>query len=97
MLSEAVELMQEQSGRRGVWLEVNCPAGLPKVAGDRDRLHQVMLNLIDNAIKYTPREGHVTVEARDPASLNGRSANPARGAGDRRHGRGNSGGATSRA
>jgi len=76
VLSEAAELMQEQAGRRGLRLEVNCPQGLPKVAGDRDRLHQVMLNLIDNAIKYTPREGHVTVEAREAADANGAGAKP---------------------
>src|SRR5208283_2840637 len=76
VLSEAAELMQEQAGRRGLRLEVNCPDGLPKVSGDRDRLHQVMLNLIDNAIKYTPREGRVTVEARAWAESNGTAAKP---------------------
>ena len=76
VLSEAAELMQEQAGRRGLRLSVNCPEGLPKVAGDRDRLHQVMLNLIDNAIKYTPREGRVTVEAREVADSNGAAPKP---------------------
>ncbi len=76
VLSEAAELMQEQAGRHGLHLEVKCPPGLPKLAGDRDRLHQVMLNLIDNAIKYTPREGRVTVEARAAASANGANAKP---------------------
>jgi two-component system phosphate regulon sensor histidine kinase PhoR len=76
VLSEAAELMQEQAGRRGLRLEVKCPPGLPKLAGDRDRLHQVMLNLIDNAIKYTPREGRVTVEAREAAGANGANAKP---------------------
>ncbi|HUY26286.1 MAG TPA: ATP-binding protein [Candidatus Binataceae bacterium] len=70
VISEAVELMRESARREGVSLEVECPADLPRVAGDRDRLHQVMVNLLDNAIKFTPRDGRVTVSAA-PASLGG--------------------------
>jgi len=39
------------------------PDVLPSVLGDRDRLEQVVVNLIDNAIKYTPSGGRVTISA----------------------------------
>jgi len=67
VLEEAAELMREQARRSGVILEVKCPQDLPEVPGDHDRIHQVMLNLLDNAIKYTPRGGAVTATARVPA------------------------------
>jgi two-component system phosphate regulon sensor histidine kinase PhoR len=72
VIEEAVELMREQADRRGVSLALRCPEDLPLIAGDKDRLHEALLNLLDNAIKYTPRGGHVTAEARAPAAQTGR-------------------------
>ena len=45
---------------KGVELEVNAPS-MPEIAGDGDRLVQVVDNLISNAIKYTPAGGKATV------------------------------------
>jgi signal transduction histidine kinase len=45
---------------KGVSLEVNAPR-MPEVAGDGDRLAQVITNLVSNAIKYTPSGGKVSV------------------------------------
>jgi two-component system phosphate regulon sensor histidine kinase PhoR len=74
LFDEAIELMGEQAERQGVALELQCPDGLPALIGDHDRLYQVLINLLDNAIKYTPRGGHVTVSARklDQAEINGK-------------------------
>ena len=41
----------------------NLSSGMPKVRGDRDRLAQIFINLIDNAIKFNKPEGSVEISA----------------------------------
>ena len=47
----------------GLSLHVRMPHDLPEIQGDRARLEQVFTNLMENAIKFTPPQGEVTVSA----------------------------------
>lgn len=51
----------EQSGRT---LKARVPDTLPKVKADRDRVGQVLMNFVSNALKYSPNGGDVVVSAR---------------------------------
>jgi signal transduction histidine kinase len=63
-VARAVDLYREVAEAKSVALRFN-PADVP-VLGDRVRLEQVAANLMDNAVKYTPRGGQVVVDlARD--------------------------------
>ena len=46
----------------GIQLDVRAPDDAPSIAADPDKTRQVLTNLIDNAVKYSPDGGHVTVE-----------------------------------
>jgi signal transduction histidine kinase len=60
---EAIDLYADEAEDKGLTLTSVVPAGLTLTA-DRTRLRQVLANLIENAVKYTPAGGRITVDAR---------------------------------
>jgi PAS domain S-box-containing protein len=63
ILEETRELFEGRARERGIALAVSAAAGLGTVMGDHDRLVQVLSNLVDNALKFTPPGGHVELAA----------------------------------
>lgn len=65
VLERAAAKMAPQAAARGLVLRVEPPGGdVPAVRADPDRLEQVLINLLDNAIRFTPEGGTVTLSAR---------------------------------
>jgi two-component system phosphate regulon sensor histidine kinase PhoR len=52
-----------KASRKQITLEIEVPPGLPAVRGDAGLLRDVLQNLLDNAIQYTPECGHIRVTA----------------------------------
>jgi signal transduction histidine kinase len=62
LAAEVVALYEDTAEDAGVSLRADVPAEL-SVPADRDRLRQALANLVDNAVKYTPRGGRVDLAA----------------------------------
>jgi signal transduction histidine kinase len=61
IMHEVAELYDPIAENRNVHLEIHAPHP-EKVRGDRDLLFEAIANLVDNAIKFTPDDGHVELE-----------------------------------
>lgn len=59
----AVSMTRSVAGKKHVGLEVGVDTRIPFVYGDPDRILEVLINLIDNGIKFTPSGGAITVQA----------------------------------
>lgn len=68
LVSAAVEAARPAFTTKGVGLAADTEPGPPRVLVDADRLHEVLTNLIDNALRHTPAGGQVTVAARQRGS-----------------------------
>ena len=64
LVSATLARLRTFADRQGVTLRAAVPDDLPAVRGDEERLGQLLVNLLHNAIKFSPRGGSVTVSAR---------------------------------
>jgi signal transduction histidine kinase len=64
VVEQVVASLRGKVEEKGLSLAVNVPADLPPVQADRDRLIQILTNLVSNAHQYTHSGGSITVAAR---------------------------------
>jgi signal transduction histidine kinase len=67
-VNEVARLFGEQFAAKEQSLLVDIDPSLPRVLADPGRLAQILVNLLSNANKYTPRNGRITVTAREDAA-----------------------------
>jgi signal transduction histidine kinase len=68
LLEECVEIMQTKAEENNLLLKLEIPADMPTIKGDRDKIKQVVLNLISNAVNYNKPSGSITVSAYSSSS-----------------------------
>ena len=63
LVQTTIKRLSPQATAKRIRLRSSLPADLPHILADEDRITQVLVNLVANAIQYTPEDGEVTISA----------------------------------
>ena len=69
LVRETLSILESESGRKTLSIEVDLAAEQPHVCADHSRLKQVIWNVLKNAIKFTPADGRITLQTRNRDGL----------------------------
>jgi signal transduction histidine kinase len=64
LVRDVVALFEPAAEEKSIAIETTVDAGVPEIDIDRERIHQVLYNLITNALRHTPEKGRVLIELR---------------------------------
>ena len=62
--AHSARLLEKSAATKAITVETHVPEALPRILGDSRAVNQVIINLLNNAIKFTPKQGHVLLSAR---------------------------------
>ncbi|CBN59206.1 PAS domain S-box protein [Kamptonema sp. PCC 6506] len=93
LCQSSLAFIKQQALQKHLQVDIKIPLNLPDLWVDERRIRQVLINLLNNAVKFTPEGGHITLEVSRQRRTEGQGSGGAEGQGGRGDGEQGGGGA----